>query len=505
MHRNYLLVLALALAAASCAKRKYNSQTNEFALAKPEGAGKEISGFSIPRLTAAKIPHKGLRKSLNPESFPSSSAEDEKRTIEGAREMLEADRSDFWTVDVLLGPLSDTQFTEISKHYGGKSNPEYVANKIYSLMDFLPPQIQALEGHVFQVQREMIEKDSPLFQPQLPPGFSQDASVASNCWNALIEILRGKSDSTSVYWTDQESVLPYLKTDPSYSTPIVELTGAKLEPGLDEARKAGVKTGDYALIFIKDPEEKFQILAHVAYVVDDNIYFEKTNGGSNDLYRLNDYSAIFKSWSAMQGGSQALRIEYRRPTGKVIPSPQDAFSLNHQNSDKFSGNVNKISTSDRQKVTLSAVLGMGGNALFYGIYRIVDVPFLPPSAPGARFSLAPSASKSDYFWSPKADDPDPKTGFGGLWLICDFPGYLKHELVFLKDGNVRWKDEVNSAASVQKPKSCDAWNCTVDWNNLAIKSVQLKRDPSTRVISADLFEHKPMYRKVSSTASCSIQ
>jgi len=168
----------------------------------------------------------------------------------------------------------------------------------YSIKDFLPPTIRALDGYNFVEEDEALPAGVPLppAPPSAPRVYNQTILVP-NCWATVCELLRTiaqcRMDMTTVYHdvysTDDKDAQRWAEE----ATTIV--------PGPYTA--ADRRFGDVMLVFLRDPQMKRAILQHAVIFVDQDIVFEKAGSGSKNPYRLIDLTTVEKEWKpTLQGG-----------------------------------------------------------------------------------------------------------------------------------------------------------------------------------------------------------
>lgn len=196
-----------------------------------------------------------------------------------------------------FGQLSRSQWQNLHKAYGSWQNhrlPPYDPKQHYTLMDFMPPLMQALNGHQFHSE-------------QVPLRFAgtAQATAMANCWGTLYEILRT---------SQQKDAVPYtFMVGP-------EQIGAWLQQASEPVTGAA-RLGD--ILLIQHQRAGRTYLDHVALVVDDQIFFEKAGTGNDTPYRLVDLKMLQQSWRP-----DLFTFTFRRlKPGERLRSPQIRFGL----------------------------------------------------------------------------------------------------------------------------------------------------------------------------------
>lgn len=157
----------------------------------------------------------------------------------------------------------------------------YDRDRNYTLMDFMPPIMQAWNRHRFY------EQDLTPFRS---PATSK-IKLAANCWGTLYEILRlAQRDNPpppTLFVTESQPMLDTLR---QRSMPI----------------QPHPQTGDIVLIHHQHGDRTY--LDHVALVVDRQLFFEKAGAGNHVPYRLIDRQTLERIWNP-----KVYTFEYRRP------------------------------------------------------------------------------------------------------------------------------------------------------------------------------------------------
>jgi hypothetical protein len=211
-----------------------------------------------------------------------------------------------------FGRLQRWQWQKLARAYASWHNPNhlspYDANRHYNLMHFMPPLIQALDQHQFHTQHQRFGGISLATANSAAGSAPLQASLATNCWGLLYEILR-------------------LAQLPQVEPGVVFMTG--IHPMLDLLRQHSSwvegthKPGDIVLIYHRYGQRDY--LDHTVLVVDKNLYFEKAGSGDEVPYRLIDGDTLRKIWHP-----DVYTFESRRPRSDIrLQQPHRQFSLNN--------------------------------------------------------------------------------------------------------------------------------------------------------------------------------
>lgn len=187
----------------------------------------------------------------------------------------------FWqtSLGVQFGKISKLQWQKLSQRYGNwhRHRSPYQASRQYTLLDFLPPVIQALDRHRFISETRSISDSS-------------EQQLVTNCWATLYEILR-------------------LSQRPTSESPVLFITEA--QPMLNLLRRIStpvkiVEPGDILLVTHRHQQREY--LDHTAIAIDRQIVFEKAGTGDTVPYRLIDLGTIRQIWQP-----KIFTYEWRRP------------------------------------------------------------------------------------------------------------------------------------------------------------------------------------------------
>ncbi len=239
---------------------------------------------------------------------------------------------------VVFGRLNRRQFEHLKRVYPASSAVRYERGRIYELIDFLPPTIQALVNHRFIIQTQILGELQRLSALNPSPTDRNSLLVQTNCWNTALEVLRAETDRIAIAFGDSPAVLGAFR-NPRYSERVRFLDRRQnpvevdriLSPAAIGERNRGLEPGDLLLIPSNDGQE----LKHAAIFIDDDFYFEKTGTEDPFLYRLVPYSEIIRIYGVPLGEGRFWfgntgGFEFRRFSGERLPHPRFLFqeSLN---------------------------------------------------------------------------------------------------------------------------------------------------------------------------------
>lgn len=211
-----------------------------------------------------------------------------------------------FTLDFEFGQLTKSQWQRLSDVYASwhqHRTVPYDAHRSYTLLDFMPPLMQALNAHTFHAEEAPLPhslRSSVSSDKQVPT----KASLIANCWGTLYELVRTSRSVSALpftFMTGPDQMADWLKQQ---TTPI-----------MDHAQ-----SGDILLISHRLGHRTY--LDHVALMVDDQIFFEKAGTGNDTPYRLVNRKTLEQSWRP-----EIFTFELRRLNSKPLHSPQKQFGL----------------------------------------------------------------------------------------------------------------------------------------------------------------------------------
>jgi hypothetical protein len=208
-----------------------------------------------------------------------------------------------------FGPLEENTFQKLQSAYCGwsetKSRVIWKQGRSYTLLDFLPPLLQATSGLYFQSVRFPLQAGLPSF---LVPGrvqkyAEQDILLTSNCWGFAWEVLlqadNADSSAMTISTADPTSAwraftgLGFDLIQTSRSQPKL------LELDQRELRNAELKGGDVLLVWHQNPTTASGTdlyLDHVATFIDKDVYYEKSGSGDRVPFRINTREGVVRNF-----------------------------------------------------------------------------------------------------------------------------------------------------------------------------------------------------------------
>ena len=223
-----------------------------------------------------------------------------------------------------FGKLSQQDFMFLKNTYSGWSRSQsavvYDRNKSYQLIDFLPPLIQALNGHRFIPEETEFKQKDRDFSPIFAAGKTNFKKyLYMNCWGMVYEVLRAANNyrAKAVIFMSQSSVmLSQIRRNS-------EQLGTWQEPSELPVPGSLTKPGDIILILHKS-KTGYEYLDHIAIAIDDGIYFEKAGVGENVPIRIIDEDTLLKIWPPGVFSYELRRLNQNA----LLPDPKETFGLN---------------------------------------------------------------------------------------------------------------------------------------------------------------------------------
>ncbi len=237
----------------------------------------------------------------------------------------EASPLEFWKnrLSFHFGKISEQDFIALKNTYSGWSSSQtsvdYDKNKSYQLIDFLPPLIQALNGHRFIPEETTLKSQDWDLVAHLSSSQNElKKYLYINCWGLIYEVLRAAKHSQAeptIFMAQASVMLSQLRKNS-------DLLLSLPEPSEFPIPKASSKPGDIILV-MHQSLAGYEYLDHIAIAIDDGIYFEKAGTGEDVPIRIIDEETLVKIWPP-----GVFRYELRRlHQDAVLPHPQEIFSL----------------------------------------------------------------------------------------------------------------------------------------------------------------------------------
>ena len=223
-----------------------------------------------------------------------------------------------------FGKISEENFIYLKNTYSGWSSSQtavsYDKNKSYQLIDFLPPLIQALNGHRFIPEETTLKNEDENFLKLVSSSPDElKKYLYMNCWGLVYEVLRAAKHAQAepaIFMAQASLMLTQLRNN---SDTLLTLQ----EPSEFPIPRALSKPGDMILVMHKS-SAGYEYLDHIAIAIDDGIYFEKAGTGEDVPIRIIDEETLVKIWPP-----GVFRYELRRlHQNASLPHPKEIFSLN---------------------------------------------------------------------------------------------------------------------------------------------------------------------------------
>ena len=223
-----------------------------------------------------------------------------------------------------FGKISEQDFIFLKNTYSGWSSQQtsvdYDRNKSYQLLDFLPPLIQALNGHRFIPEETTLKPQDWNFFAELSLSPTESKKyLFMNCWGLVYEVLRAAKHAQAepTIFMGQGSVMLEQLRDNS------EMLLAWQEPSEFPIPGRVTQPGDMILV-MHTSSAGYEYLDHIAIAIDDGIYFEKAGTGEHVPIRIIDEATLVKIWPP-----GVFNYELRRLNQNAsLPHPQEIFSPN---------------------------------------------------------------------------------------------------------------------------------------------------------------------------------
>ena len=298
-----------------------------------------------------------------------------------------------------LGSLQKSQYEALMLHYGGQNlvswNPD---KKDWQLLDFLPPKIQALSGR-WLASTTQIEPEIPEAWRNPYDNFSDPyVTIDMNCWTTSYEVLRDwktpfANQSLQIGFFAGPDALSTFKK-PEHHASQTDLSRDSMFAEKSKERNQGRSPGDLLVIHTVGSLEISP--AHTAIWIDDDIYFEKTNSGGQDPFRLATWNDAVSPYLEQDMESYPVNMYFLDILGGASQLPSQtsfsgvpAFDL----TDMFG----EQELPDRlQALVFSLDVGMGGSMKVYNANRIVPLPLVQNPESGRAQANGGSQLKNFY-------------------------------------------------------------------------------------------------------------
>jgi hypothetical protein len=207
------------------------------------------------------------------------------------------------TLDAEFETLDETTFLTLKNTYCSwsltKSQVMWKHGQNYTLLDFLPPLLQAVSGLYFRSSRKMQRLPSFVGGPnsRVKKYAQQEVLLTSNCWGFAWEVLleADNFDMRTVTVSTADSSSAW-KAFTSPGLDLIQSSRTNPELVTDKVmRNKKLQGGDVLLVWhtiatSNRPNKVY--MDHVVIWIDDDIIFEKSGSGDQVPYRLNTWEGL---------------------------------------------------------------------------------------------------------------------------------------------------------------------------------------------------------------------
>lgn len=331
------------------------------------------------------------------------------------------------SLDAKFGVLDKNSFDKLQRAYGGwsetKSRVRWKKGQKYTLLDFLPPLLQATSGLHFRSSRTK-QKGLPSFLGSLDSrvkrNSEQEVLLTSNCWGFAWEVLFQADNADT-------SAMTISTADPTSAWEAFTGSGfdlvqsSRTEPRLmtdHKLRNRKIKGGDVLLIWHRNPSTacgRDLYLDHVATCIDDDVYFEKSGSGDKVPFRVSTWQMITANFPPSVFFWEWRRLVRNNPLspnlyGSIprLQSASETFGIDSQLKDSLPAStkskaqdrfsvLSELRKSVAQRLSLQTELGDDGTIetqVYTGILVLEDITF---DTKTGRAFLPRSAFTPDWY------------------------------------------------------------------------------------------------------------
>ena len=229
--------------------------------------------------------------------------------------------------------LSENQFDSLMETYSGWSkSPSLVTYKPgnhYSLIDFIPRIMQAVNGMRFQPQNMPVTLPAFSVTNGIEKSVEQNGNFLINCWGFAYDTMFSsqQEDHNSLTFTLGSPINAYTTfTDKKYFDQLQKSTDFPKDE-YDDLRNTDLQPGDVLLIWHQNKGEP-RYLDHIAVMLDDDVYFERAGTGEDVPFRVATWEMLVSVWIPIAFNFEWVR---RADNGDLLPSPEIAFGLTSEN------------------------------------------------------------------------------------------------------------------------------------------------------------------------------
>lgn len=289
------------------------------------------------------------------------------------------------TTAATFGKLTQAQFDAVHKELGGRSNVKFDANRSYTLVDFLPPALQALVDKDLETPDLITLKGTQKIGMQGTP-FDRDSDhqvgLTMNCHATAYEAVRayqGANDKSVAVFYGEMIVMDGIAHDDKQFQVLHDVKADKAKDLLS----LDLKPGDVVQFHQDNGFMRASTnLLHSAVYVGGGVFFEKPNteGPEKDdpakyatqdetPFRLATLDNMIKPMSEAVDGQ--FRIEVLRAKAP-LPDAHEAFGSSLQK--EFEKAAEKKGRTLGVDLVTELEQGMGGNIRGEAISALVRVP-----------------------------------------------------------------------------------------------------------------------------------
>jgi hypothetical protein len=327
-------------------------------------------------------------------------------------------------------------------HYGGQNIVPYSATREYELVDFLPPKIQALVNRWLYTTTEML--------PNMPPdwrGLRQSdetaVSIGMNCWHTAYEVIRdlgkpwkemtgrlggfGLPEARNLVGDGTTLNPEKFSLDRSLweNSVIPDDVGARDESTLLAIGKRAQRNANRAVGDMLEVDTRFapNAPAHVALWIDDDLYFEKTNYGSDDPIRLAFYEDVVQPYFFQDDAAKPMTLTFVRwPSDKSLFPVQESFAGKDPYAKSRGGTTLSALPPDiANSVIFTLDAGSSGFPQLWAAYRVLTFPLVQNPTTGRvemegadkllKFQTTSELCQVSKFYRPMPGEPVSPFGY----------------------------------------------------------------------------------------------
>lgn len=281
-----------------------------------EVTGRKEINFKLKFAVTNQIPHKTFRENLK-----SSLSNDPDFGHKSSR------------IHIEFGKVTEAHYKLLMERYGGQNLVPFDPEKNYDLVDFLPPKIQALVNRWLitswtpdaNIPEEMMDPRDVGFEP-VPV-----ANIDMNCWAASYEVLRDfklpfAKQKAQIGMFLNARASHFFSNSNAFFQNLGTLKSNQLSPKKStlEQRNQNRKLMDVLSLIYENQLGP----AHTALWIDEDLYFEKTNSGSEDPFRLNTYEGVVTPFLPEEEGMMGEIIKFSRLKTETLPDLEEFADQN---------------------------------------------------------------------------------------------------------------------------------------------------------------------------------